>query len=324
MSLAIHSVTGASDEEWDAVFEACDYATFFHSRNWSELWRGYSDGKIVPAAQRIEFSDGALAILPVSLQKGTFATHLSSPAGTYGGWIARDALGREHTHLLARHLLDLDGGLKWRLNPYYPCYAEARIGDYTADETHALSLDRDFRSILQRSTKGHKSAATKARREGVTTRLAATPADWRAYYELYASSLERWGDKASSRYEPKLFESLARLDSRAVRLWLAEYQGKAVAGALCFYTRWHVAYWHGAASGEHFHLRPVQPLIYDAIQDACERGARWFDFNPSGGHEGVKHFKRGFGTEVLASDTIVKQTFLAAVYTSARGVLRRS
>jgi hypothetical protein len=41
----------------------------------------------------------------------------------------------------------------------------------------------------------------------------------------------------------------------------------------------------------------VNLLLHDVIRDACERGFRWFDFNPSGGHEGVAAFKRSFGAE---------------------------
>jgi lipid II:glycine glycyltransferase (peptidoglycan interpeptide bridge formation enzyme) len=37
-------------------------------------------------------------------------------------------------------------------------------------------------------------------------------------------------------------------------------------------------------------------LLYaQIIRDAHNQGYRYFDFNPSGGHEGVVHFKESFG-----------------------------
>src|SRR4029079_1053277 len=73
--------------------------------------------------------------------------------------------------------------------------------------------------------------------------------------------------------------------------------GEIAAGALCLYSRRHVAYWHGAARERLLECRPVHLLIETALHDACERGMRWFDFNPSGGHRGVEAFKKGFGAE---------------------------
>jgi lipid II:glycine glycyltransferase (peptidoglycan interpeptide bridge formation enzyme) len=39
--------------------------------------------------------------------------------------------------------------------------------------------------------------------------------------------------------------------------------------------------------------------LYEVIKNACEKGYTWFDFNPSGGLEGVKAFKERFGAQAL-------------------------
>jgi lipid II:glycine glycyltransferase (peptidoglycan interpeptide bridge formation enzyme) len=44
------------------------------------------------------------------------------------------------------------------------------------------------------------------------------------------------------------------------------------------------------------------------IRHAVEHGYRWFDFNPSGGHEGVQKFKARFGTVPLSCPMILHQT----------------
>jgi len=76
---------------------------------------------------------------------------------------------------------------------------------------------------------------------------------------------------------------------------VATLEGSVIAGTLCLYARRHVSYWHGAALEEHIKKRPMNLLLYEAIRHACTGGFRWFDFNPSGGHESVRAFKEGFG-----------------------------
>ena len=68
-------------------------------REWAEIWRDYSGGRIRPAPRMIEFSDGTSALLPLSLEtayRGLGRAYLSSPAGTFGGWISKHTLTTTH------------------------------------------------------------------------------------------------------------------------------------------------------------------------------------------------------------------------------------
>ena len=40
-------------------------------------------------------------------------------------------------------------------------------------------------------------------------------------------------------------------------------------------------------------------MYHNIILDAIEKGYKYFDFNPSGGHKGVVKFKETFGTNKL-------------------------
>ena len=158
--------------------------------------------------------------------------------------------------------------------------------------------------MFRRASKGHRSAVKQAEREGVSLRLAFDPKDWREYFEVYQESLARWGDRASSNYTWPLFARLSEQPRDDVKLWIAEVDGQFAAGAVCLYAPRHVVYWHGAARAEFFSRRPVQPMIFQAIRHACETGREWFDFNPSGGNQGVDDFKRHFGTVELAAPVL--------------------
>ncbi len=258
----------------------------------------------------LALSDGKQVLVPLSVQtrlKGLIRSYISSPAGTFGGWISGDELQIDHATALFQHLNGM-GNLTWRVNPYDHLTVSAIAGAGQDDETQVLDLAIGFDQIYRNWTKGHKAAARQAKKEGVKVRLAADQQDWHAYYEVYEDSLRRWGENATSRYKWPLFEQLARRNSPHIQLWLAEYQGRIIAGALAVSSKDQINYWHGATLEEYFNVRPVHLLMYVTIEYACAQGYRWFDFNPSGGHAGVKSFKKSFGTMALSSPVIHLQT----------------
>ena len=148
------------------------------------------------------------------------------------------------------------------------------------------------------------AAARQAERLGVQIGVAQGEAEWDQYDEIYRESQQRWGESATSSYGPELFRALREGGGDCVRLWLATVGGELAAGALCLYARRHVSYWHGAARERLFEYRPVHLLIEVILKDACDRGMRWFDFNPSGGHSGVEAFKKGFGAEAFPAPVL--------------------
>lgn len=314
MSVSIRQVRSASPHEWDETWEACGYATYFHSREWAELWRRHSGGRLRPAPLRFEFSDGRNAVLPLSARVGRLGlVHgwESSPAGTYGGWISADALTAGHVAETVERLGRECPDLTWRVNPFFEPrdYVSGVAG--TADTTHVLDLAQGYEAIAASWKAGGGSTARKIRkaeRSGVSVRPAASEADWSDYVACYEASLARWGETVSSRYEPEFFEILRLMASPHVRLWLATVEGEVAAGALCFRARDHVVYWHGASREEHFDKRPVNLLMAEIIRHACTAGLRWFDFNPSGGHEGVAAFKASFGAAPLACPLVERRS----------------
>lgn len=326
MRLSIVNIRKANPDEWDAIWKECDYSTYFHSREWAEVWQVYTNQRMRPDPKLILFSDGKKALLTFSSQrslKGLVKRYISSPAGTFGGWLSNDDLRVAHASILAKHICKTFGNLEWRLNPYDRLAFEAGVRPIKNDETHALNLQNGFETVYKQWTKGHASAARKARKAGIIVRLAENAEDWKEYYAAYEASLKRWGEKASSRYEYLLFEEMFNRKSPNIKLWLAIYNSKIVSGALCFYAKKHVVYWHGAALAKYFNLRPVNLLMYEAIKEACEKDYCWFDFNPSGGHEGVKAFKKSFGAEAFKCPVVTTETTWAKLFIKLAGIIQK-
>lgn len=301
MSISIANIREASSNEWDIIWHSCEYATYFHSREWAKIWNVYSDGKMRPHPLLITFSDGNKALLPFSMHKehkGLVTFYVSSPAGTFGGWISSDTLLKAHTRLIISYIAKKIPNLTWRFNPY--CNNVADIdAPLVPDHTRVINTVCEFDQVFRKWSKGNKAAVKQAVRFGVTARIASSIADWQTYYTAYQESAARWGDRRTSFYDWQLFKTMFELNSDLIRLWVADYKGNIIAGALCFYSRKHVAYWHGASLQSSFGLRPSNLLLSEVIRDAIDRGYVWFDFNPSSGHPGVEAFKKSFGTTVM-------------------------
>lgn len=301
----ICSVRSVTDEHWQAIWMDSLSSTYFHSPGWARLWEQYSEGKLCPSAKLVTFRDGEEALIVLSAVKcrrGLITSYLSSPAGTYGGWITRDQLDREHCQALALFLRNRHPDLFWRVNPFDEMQTKLECALFDNDRTYVLDLTSGFVAIEKLWSKGSNATqrkVRKARQSGVTIREAESEGDWLNFFETYQDSLERWGDQVSSRYEWGLFDLMRRMPGESVKLWLGETQGRVACGAICVYSPSHTAYWLGAGREEYFSLRPVNYLMYEIVKDACTRSCKWFDFNPSGGHEGVEAFKRSFGAVPL-------------------------
>jgi lipid II:glycine glycyltransferase (peptidoglycan interpeptide bridge formation enzyme) len=215
------------------------------------------------------------------------------------------------------------GNITWRINPYDELISKTVFTMAVQDETHAIKLQDCFETICKQYSRGQKSAMHKAERLGVSVKLGSTMEDWQAYYDTYEDSLRRWGEKASSSYTFDLFREMFRRDSDCVKLFLATYDEKIIAGALCFYSKWHAVYWHGAALEYYFKLRPVNMLMSEAIKTACEEGYTWFDFNPSGGHQGVKAFKESFGAQALPCPVVRTESVRSRVIGKSSRIIEK-
>lgn len=325
MSISINNIRLATMSEWDDIWRGCDYATYFHSREWAEIWNSYTEGKMHPDPKLVTFTDGKKALLPLSYRKtlkGMARTYISSPAGTFGGWISTDELNVEHGKLLTNYLVEELGSLVWRINPFDSNVTNIAVPNTISDITQYIDLRHGFAAIYKKWTRGHRNAANKARKAGVLVKVASSLEEWRLYYQVYEDSLRRWGDKTSSRYDWSMFSLLQR-NSPNMKLWLAIFKDEVVmAGTIIFYAKKHVVAWHGAALAKYFDRRPVNGLYYEIIKNACEQQYSWFDFNPSGGHKGVRAWKKSFGAQELPSPVVhiesLSSKFIKRLYSKRR------
>lgn len=300
---------------WWEVAAACPEATFFHTPLWTRLitaihpeWRDASVG--------FELDGGARAVLPLLETarpiRGLFRDFVSTFGGCYGGLIADVPL--QPPSLQKAWQVVLGSGRLARLqltgNPLSEQWGPPRAAAEREDFTHLLDLSPGYDAVERSFSESTRRWIRKADQVGMAVEAARDEGSFRAYYAIYEESLRRWADRATSSYPWTLFEAGFRLGLQnpgTMELWLAKLEERVVAGAWVFYWNRHAVNWHGATGSDALSegagrgrwprdFRAGAGLHAAVIRDACARGAAFYDFNPSGGHEGVAHFKSGFGT----------------------------
>ncbi|MHB8630562.1 MAG: lipid II:glycine glycyltransferase FemX [Candidatus Limnocylindria bacterium] len=170
---------------------------------------------------------------------------------------------------------------------------ELSLLDRTQDDLLA-SLDKDTRWSVRQPEK-----------RGVQIYRGTTDEDLGAFYELYALTGRRAGfiTRPASYYRT-VWRTL--ISAGLATLWLAEHDGRPVAGGMTWHCGDREVYQYGATSDAGRKVHAAYGLLWRCILEARERGARTFDFggipaDPSDARDpmhGPYVFKKGFGGTV--------------------------
>lgn len=102
------------------------------------------------------------------------------------------------------------------------------------------------------------------------------------------------------------FENMLDNLGEHARLYMAYYEGQAIAGTLAIWYGDKVWYLYGASANEHRNLMPNYLLQWNMIEWAVEKGCRLYDFRGVPGQVGEDHplyglykFKLGFGGDYV-------------------------
>lgn len=117
----------------------------------------------------------------------------------------------------------------------------------------------------------------RARRRGVTIREG-SEADLGAFFRLMLATCERQRTQPDPATEPALLQVWHAFRPNQVRLFLAECEGRVIAGVflLCFGDR--VTGWKKGWSGEYRERHPNSLLLFETIEWSCRNGYQLFDF----------------------------------------------
>jgi lipid II:glycine glycyltransferase (peptidoglycan interpeptide bridge formation enzyme) len=266
------------------------------------------------------------------------------------GPVASTAELPEVLRVLAAHAKATDGALVLKVDP-----------ERTADEAGAalkaagfvrgpdiqpvvatlvLGLDRDEGSLLAGFEKDTRWSVRQPEKRGVEVYQGTSDEDLGVFYDLYALTGRRAGFiTRTETYYRTVWRTL--VDAGLATLWLAEQDGRPVAGAMTWHCGDREVYQYGATNDPGRKVYAAYGLLWRCIVEARARGARTFDFggipaDPSDAADpmhGPYLFKKGFGGTVTrwvgAHDTVPRRLayraflLLEPAYTKALQVAGR-
>lgn len=165
-----------------------------------------------------------------------------------------------------------------------------------------LVLDKSLDDLLASFKPKWRYNIRLAEKKGVTVRLDCDRTDLPAFYELLKETCERDGFLVRGlSYFEDMWDALA--PAGYMRLVLAYYEGKPIAGAVAYLFGDKAMYTYGASSNDHRNVMPNHLMQWAMISWAKESGCKWYDFRgvsprreaDSSDHlQGLNRFKDGF------------------------------
>lgn len=291
-ALRITVLEQLGDREWDAAVAACGRSFRFSHRSAAGRALERSDQSYEYMPSRVQYSDGSsilFALVRVKRRVGAASMVLGMPLGLEGtplcanGTVAGSHLEALFAELDDCGLLELYGGAGG---------SPPQLANSAPMVTHTLDLTQGFEALWTGSfTAKNRNMCRKAERGGVTVARDSSQQAAHAYAELHARNAQGWETPAAAR--GALIEAL--MSTGETELWLARLGELVVGGALLLRGSDDLLYWSGAMDRDHRDVAPSNAVLRAALESACERGLKYFDFGSSAGLPGVEAFKRSFG-----------------------------
>jgi GNAT superfamily N-acetyltransferase len=283
-------------EEISKLLKTVSLLNFFNSFLWVDIlessFRGFSARWIT--ARR---GNALVGFMPVIFVKRSLFYFLRSlPFGTYGTPVSED---KNISLLLLRHFLKLSTSFK--------CLdSSAAIFDsewekwlpsdslYEVVESRIVELDGDFNDYRMRKLNSSKrKECNRCERAGVIIRPLKSKEEVLSFYDIYTEMSVSWG--GIHPFSLNFFKELFRKRGDAVVMFGAFLNGKLLGGHIDFYFGNMAQAWQAGVSKEANRYGVSPYLVIRAIEEAYNRGIKYFNMGSSGGDEGLIYFKESLG-----------------------------
>ncbi len=293
-------LTDAEDSAYEAFLHRCDDALLYYSCRYRRFLIDLLDCE---PAYLAAMEDGRIeAAFPIMLRKGPYGSVMNALPfyGSYGSVVGRDPAARD---LLCRRYNEMTrregiAASTVVMNPVSPAPEEKIAFDVTDQRIGQISRlpagDADPDAALLSAIDGSaRRNIKKARASRVSVRVDNGATDF--LEGCHRQNIERIGGRPKSR---RFFELLPRhfVPDENYRIYVAEIDGRLVAGLLVFFYNRTVEYFVPATVSEHRTAQPLALCIHDAMVDAARAGyTKWNWGGTWVNQTGVYQFKKKWG-----------------------------
>ncbi len=303
------------DEKWLEFLDDHPEGTIYHHPLWLKILENESKQKVLKLICTDE-NKNIVGIFPLQYTKGfpfgiggvPGAKRLSSlPRSPIGGALTRNDLVTKAMIEKAISMVQNDNDRLLQIKSYKTNLNEKieSLNKYLWREIYIKEIPDYPGEIRFGNSRNHaavKRAVNKAKRNGVTFRVADTLEDLIKWYKLYLDTMRFHTTPARSFGFYKDQWELLKPEG-LMQLVLAELDenGKKIiiAGSVLFYFNKTVTYAFNGSSRKHFELRPNDILHWEAIFNAQKEGYKYYDLGEvSKDHSGLAAYKKKWGSDV--------------------------
>lgn len=191
--------------------------------------------------------------------------------------------------------------------PVYPPFA--RAATVQPPDTVLVDLSPNEEAILRQMKPKWRYNIGLAKKKGVTVRYAGAE-ELGVFYALFQETAKRDGISIHDiSYYETLFSHCGEYPTDSgpeLRLYLAEYQGRALAANIVLFRKTEATYLYGATSNQDRNLMAAYALQWKAMEDAKAAGCTVYDLfgippsaDPGHPMAGLYLFKTGFGGRII-------------------------
>ena len=278
---------------WDDYVSQSPLATLSHKGSWRHIiTQAYGHSTFYLMARR---GDEVVGILPLVWVKSAFLGHAlsSMPYQDYGGIVADDpSVGR----LLLDHALDLRKTCRaplLELRHREPPAHDGKASLRTDKAVMLLDLPQGSDFLWKNLSGKVRNQVRKAQKSGLTTHLGGSEL-LDDFYKVFVVNMR---DLGSPVHHVSFFSAIFSEFGENARLLVVRDNNKTVGGLIgLFYKDTIVVPW-ASSLRESFSKCPNNLLYWDAIQIACDRGCKIFDFGRSSIDSGTYNFKLQWGAK---------------------------
>jgi len=177
-------------------------------------------------------------------------------------------------------------------------------GQKSPKATMVLDISKSEEEILAQMKPKTRYNIRLSAKKGVTVKILDNPKDIDIFYDLLLATAGK--DRGYAPHEKGYYQKMVDVLGKKgiVKLFIAEFKGKPLAGILVSFYGEVATYLHGGSSDQHRELMASYLCQWEAIKYAKEKRCKLYDFwgvsetdDPSDSWAGITRFKEGFGGE---------------------------
>jgi FemAB-related protein (PEP-CTERM system-associated) len=291
--LAVEVNPEVSVEEWEAYVKSHPEGAYCHLPQWQAVITaglGYKPFYVFAKNEK-----GKLCgVLPLFLVGGvlTGSRLVSLPFANACGPIADSSDTIEALVNRAKGLCDEMRCRYLEIRTIRPVALGLEVNEFF--HTYVLELS-ESRIVWERADRRARWAVGKAGREGVVVRVDDSDRGLETFCDLNLRTKRRHGVPTHS---SSFFKAMRQHLKGHFRLYLAEVEGKVVAGAVEINFNGVTDYGHAASNTSYRQHYPNDAITWRAIEDGCNEGCRCFDFGKTDSDNvSLAQFKKKWGAQ---------------------------